>query len=424
ERDVMFLSLVTAHNHNRRALVSSSDERRFNVAASRAKEQVWLFHSVQLEDLSNRDDLRYKLLDHYINYKDVPRISDKTIDRKIGNQPEPYDSWFEVDVHNDIINRGYKVIPQYKVANGKYRIDLVALLSNGTKIAIECDGDKFHGAEQFKADIMRQKDLERCGWQFYRIRGCEYYSNRDRALENLWEILGNNEPKYCPEEKSDSNTNEKMIIDIADEIVIQKDDDNEIFEPTIDKKHTDNQNDLGKSDISNIIVFFNLFKSGIYIMSDQANPDAEYSIPIKQKDKNGFMMQCYESGNINKVYIDTLLRKKNGKEYMNGFNEGEKIILIKVIESECIVGIKYKFKFQTLFKAHKTDNITTREVLSLKGYKVIYNDYDKIEYYFLPLEFENSIRKLVYQSFIARGKNIENKYYEEEWEALKKNNVI
>ena len=49
ERDVIFLSLVAATNDGRRigALSKESDKRRFNVAASRARDQMWLFHSVQ-----------------------------------------------------------------------------------------------------------------------------------------------------------------------------------------------------------------------------------------------------------------------------------------------------------------------------------------------------------------------------------------
>jgi hypothetical protein len=85
------------------------------------------------------------------------------------------------------------VIPQYEVAKGRYRIDLVTLLSNGIKIAIECDGDKYHGAEQFTNDLMRQKVLERCGWQFFRVKGGEYYSNRKKALEPLWKLLRAND---------------------------------------------------------------------------------------------------------------------------------------------------------------------------------------------------------------------------------------
>lgn len=193
ERDIIFLSLVTAHNHNRAALTRPEDERRFNVAVSRAIEQIWLFHSVEMDDLGNTNDLRYKLLDHFKNYNtpqfldrqliSVPKIKIK------GTQPHPYESWFEVEVRNDIILKGYSVIPQYEVAKGKYRIDLVVIFSNGTKIAVECDGDHCHGAEQYQNDMMRKKVLERCGWQFFNVRGYEYYTNRGKALEPLWNLL-------------------------------------------------------------------------------------------------------------------------------------------------------------------------------------------------------------------------------------------
>jgi superfamily I DNA and/or RNA helicase len=43
ERDIIFLSLVTAHNHSRKALTTDKDKRRFNVAASRAKDQLCIF---------------------------------------------------------------------------------------------------------------------------------------------------------------------------------------------------------------------------------------------------------------------------------------------------------------------------------------------------------------------------------------------
>jgi len=57
------------------------------------------------------------------------------------------------------------------------------------RLAIECDGDPWHGAEQFENDMQRQRILERCGWRFWRIRGSEYYRNPEKALESLWRIL-------------------------------------------------------------------------------------------------------------------------------------------------------------------------------------------------------------------------------------------
>lgn len=188
ERDIMLLSLITCVNHNRTSLTTAEDQRRYNVAVSRAKEQIILFHSVQLEELKPQD-LRYKLLDHFVNYSPSKLALSEVIKRVRGNQPEPFDSWFEVDVYNDIVNKGFSVIPQYEVVKGRYRIDLVVILPSGVKIAIECDGDKFHGPEEFQNDLNRQKTLERCGWQFFRVRGSEYYSNRTEAMKDLWPIL-------------------------------------------------------------------------------------------------------------------------------------------------------------------------------------------------------------------------------------------
>ena len=119
ERDIMFLSLITAHNHRRQALTDDNDKRRFNVAVSRAKEQVWLFHSVLLEDLSNKEDLRYKLLNHFLNLETQTIPPSKIHERTMRTQPDPFESWFEVDVYNDIVTNNCKVIPQYKVAEGK-----------------------------------------------------------------------------------------------------------------------------------------------------------------------------------------------------------------------------------------------------------------------------------------------------------------
>jgi len=207
ERDIMFLSLVTTRNHNRRALVSPADERRFNVAVSRAKEQAWLFHSVQLDDLINHEDLRYRLLDHFLNYKPTQIPVNELINCNSEHPPEPFDSWFEVDVYNDLVRKGYPVIPQYKEAKGRYRIDLVIILGNGIKLAIECDGDKWHGPDRFRHDMERQKILERCGWQFFRIRASAYYFNREKATTPLWEWIADNE-KTLVEKPIESNYEE------------------------------------------------------------------------------------------------------------------------------------------------------------------------------------------------------------------------
>jgi len=68
ERDIIFLSMVISNNVKFATLTKDADIRRFNVATTRAKRQMWLFHSVNLEDL-NEECVRAKLLNYCINFK-------------------------------------------------------------------------------------------------------------------------------------------------------------------------------------------------------------------------------------------------------------------------------------------------------------------------------------------------------------------
>lgn len=192
ERDVIFLSLVVAPDHRFRALTGLDDQRRFNVAMSRAREQVWLFNSVQAHDLS-RGDLRWKILNFFAGaglaaseeaYEELERLEREArrYPRHLGDQPAPFESWFEVDVALELLRRKYRVRPQYEVAG--YRIDIV-LEGLDNRLAIECDGDAWHGAEQWEQDMARQRQLERARLTFVRIRESEFYADRPRAVEHV-----------------------------------------------------------------------------------------------------------------------------------------------------------------------------------------------------------------------------------------------
>src|SRR5699024_1807098 len=66
ERNVMFLSMVAAVEPERRLSALTADQyvQRYNVAASRAKDQMWVFHSMPLSELTNPEDMRFQLLDY------------------------------------------------------------------------------------------------------------------------------------------------------------------------------------------------------------------------------------------------------------------------------------------------------------------------------------------------------------------------
>ena len=70
------------------------------------------------------------------------------------------ESGFEREVFTALTSRGYRVTPQ--VPAGGFRIDLVVEGALDRRLAIECDGDAFHGPEQWEADVRRQRVL---GWR-------------------------------------------------------------------------------------------------------------------------------------------------------------------------------------------------------------------------------------------------------------------
>lgn len=194
ERNIMLLSLVAASNERIGPLTKAADERRFNVAASRAKDQMILFHSVTRDDLSIHD-LRRRLLEFFEDTKpqQIAGIERDELERQaaednrsIVKPPMPFESWFEVDVALELLRKDYTVIPQYEVA-GK-RIDLV-VEGGHARLAVECDGDNWHDADCYEHDLQRQRQLERCGWEFFRVRESAFYANKEGALARLWEVL-------------------------------------------------------------------------------------------------------------------------------------------------------------------------------------------------------------------------------------------
>jgi very-short-patch-repair endonuclease len=99
---------------------------------------------------------------------------------------EPFDSLFEQRVFNRVVDRGYSVIPQF--STDSYRIDMV-IVGAEARLAVECDGDRWHGPAQYADDLARQRDLERAGWHFFRIRESAFYLDRAGTMRRLWQML-------------------------------------------------------------------------------------------------------------------------------------------------------------------------------------------------------------------------------------------
>jgi len=178
ERDIMFLTMV-ADPANCRALSGNMFEQRFNVAASRARDRMYLVRSVQLTDLSHLD-LRRGLLSHFSKPMDGSADETKSL-------IEECESGFEKDVYTALFSRGYRVVPQVKA--GSFRIDMVVEGADDARLAIECDGDEFHGPDRWAADMSRQRVLERAGWTFWRCFASTWSMRKDEVLKELLDRL-------------------------------------------------------------------------------------------------------------------------------------------------------------------------------------------------------------------------------------------
>lgn len=95
-------------------------------------------------------------------------------------------SQFSFDVGNILIDRGYQVLSEYPVIG--YRIDLVVQGAEA-RLAVECDGDQYHTLENWEEDQVRERQLRRAGWEFWRVTGSAFYRSKEKALDSLWKKL-------------------------------------------------------------------------------------------------------------------------------------------------------------------------------------------------------------------------------------------
>ncbi|OZD57267.1 AAA domain-containing protein [Rhodococcus sp. 06-1460-1B] len=185
ERNVVFLSMVVAPDQNFATLTANQYKRRFNVAASRAQDQLWLFHSVTVDRLK-RADLRNSLLSYVTSVSPAPADPmPVNVSREI--RKAPFETLLEQQLWNDLVERGFHVNPGVEVNNR--RLALV-VTGESSRLAVECDVDSFSTTPaQRSADLQREQELKRCGWTFWRVRESEYHLDRDGALDSLWFTL-------------------------------------------------------------------------------------------------------------------------------------------------------------------------------------------------------------------------------------------
>ena len=197
ERDVVILSLVdsAAPGLPLRKETDGADgmmKKRWNVAVSRARDQLWLVHSFDPAAQLKPDDLRRSLFDW----------ADGVMSGTIG-AAEPFDlpdPEFTGQVLRALRKRGYRVEAGHDA--GAWRLDMV-VRARGRAAAIECDGSGREDA--IRRDMERQTVLERAGWKFVRVRSADWFRRPEKTLERVCEALAAlgiaPEPEDCAPQK-------------------------------------------------------------------------------------------------------------------------------------------------------------------------------------------------------------------------------
>ncbi|MBH0064488.1 AAA domain-containing protein [Psychrobacter sp. SZ93C1] len=175
ERDIMFLSLIVAPGAAH-AQTRDTFAQRMNVAASRARDRMYLVRSIELDELSQADHYRAELIKHF----QAPFMQDE---EEVSDLRDKCESPFETEIFDLLIERGYRVVPQVKA--GAYRIDIVVEGENDNSLAIECDGDRYHGPDKWESDMQRQRILERAGWKFWRCFASTFVTRRNEVVQDL-----------------------------------------------------------------------------------------------------------------------------------------------------------------------------------------------------------------------------------------------
>jgi very-short-patch-repair endonuclease len=190
ERDIIFYSLSYDANGMEKAALSARQAERehiqgmLNVAFTRAREEMHIFHSAPIEEFGTATG-KGTILDWLRYCQRATQTGNHKADRNLGRA----DSEFEAEVMRELQARGVTTISQYPSCG--FFIDIVAEFE-GNRIAIECDGEYWHLDEHGKLkseDVYRQEILVRAGWYVIRIPYRRWRKDRSSEVARVMAAL-------------------------------------------------------------------------------------------------------------------------------------------------------------------------------------------------------------------------------------------
>jgi very-short-patch-repair endonuclease len=153
----------------------------FNVAASRARDQLWVVHSLDPGRDLKAGDLRLQLISHVEDSASLRKDEVETRERIA--------SPFEKRLCQELADARYRTHLHFPV--GDLTIDIVVESSGGKRVALLCEGDRHEPPEELAEMMERQVILERLGWKFFRLLASEFFRDPRAALRKLFRRLKN-----------------------------------------------------------------------------------------------------------------------------------------------------------------------------------------------------------------------------------------
>jgi very-short-patch-repair endonuclease len=192
ERDHIVLSIgygksdTGVLNMNFGPLNKQGGGRRLNVAITRARQSLTVVSSIRSDDI-DLDRTRSDAVRHLRDYLVFAESNGQRLQMITFSDQMVFDSPFEADVWQMLVDRGYRVHPQ--VGCSQYRIDLAVIdpaKPGRYLLGIECDGATYHSSPTARdRDRLRQSVLEGLGWTIHRIWSRDWIRDKMAEIEKV-----------------------------------------------------------------------------------------------------------------------------------------------------------------------------------------------------------------------------------------------
>ncbi|MFV8401016.1 AAA domain-containing protein [Mycoplasma sp. 2634B] len=190
ERDIIILVIGFGPNsqgrisHNFGAINQDAGHKRLNVAASRAKEAMFIVSSLKYSDIdTNKTPARGVAF-----LKDLLKNAELGV--KSVNTNSSITQAFKAQLAQELTNLGY--IIHTNVGASDFKIDLAIYNKDKNKyvLGLECDGTTFASSRVAKdRDFLRSNVLQSRGWIIYRMWSTDWFKNKDFEMEQLTNFI-------------------------------------------------------------------------------------------------------------------------------------------------------------------------------------------------------------------------------------------